>query len=118
MTEVMSYEQRQLAVWKVVSGIPYGKVMTYGQVAAQAGLGRAARSIGGVLRSAPDSLDLPWHRVINSKGEISFPKDSEDYQRQYKLLTSEDIAFTKGRINLRSYGLYSLVDKQLWVGFF
>ncbi len=118
MTEGLTHEQRQSAIWEVVAAIPHGRVMTYGEVAARAGLGRAARSISGALRNAPDELGLPWHRVINSRGEISFPTDSEAYREQYELLIAEDIVFLNGRVNLRNFGLSSLVDEQLWAGFF
>lgn len=118
MTETLTHEQRQKAIWEVVAAIPCGRVMTYGEVAARAGLGRAARSISGALRMAPDELGLPWHRVINAKGEISFSMDSGAYREQYDLLVSEDVVFTNGRVNLRNFGLQSLVDEQLWAGFF
>ena len=61
-----SFRDRVIAV---VRAIPEGRVATYGQVAALAGRPRAARVIGGILRSAPD--DVPWHRVVNAQGGIS-----------------------------------------------
>ena len=61
-----SFRDRVIAV---VRAIPEGRVATYGQVAGLAGRPRAARGIGGILRSAPD--DVPWHRVVNAKGGIS-----------------------------------------------
>ncbi len=118
MIKELSHPQKQAAVWSVVAAIPKGRVMTYGEVAFQAGLGRAARMISGALRKAPDNMGLPWHRVINARGEISFPRDSEAYCEQYELLAAEEIVFTNGRISLRKFGLKSLVDEQLWADIF
>lgn len=108
----------QQSVWSIVAAIPSGKVMTYAQVADRAGLGRAARMVSGALRKAPDELHLPWQRVINSQGKISFPKDSTQYLRQYELLCSEGVVFIKGRVMLDLYQAEAVIDKQLWSGFF
>src|SRR5262245_25520043 len=66
--------------------IPRGRVCTYGDVADVAGLPRRARLVGTVLRQTPSSRDLPWYRVINAGGRISFPVGSEAYERQRKKL--------------------------------
>lgn len=58
-------------VINVVKGIPSGKVMSYGQVAACAGKPRAAREVGYVLHSYDGEENLPWWRVLNAKGVIS-----------------------------------------------
>lgn len=108
----------QQAVWTVVVGIPLGQVMTYAQVADRAGLGRAARMVSSALRKAPKDMHLPWQRVINSQGKISFPKDSAEYLRQYELLCSEGVVFIKGRVNLDLYKTDTAIDEQLWSGFF
>lgn len=54
---------------EIVSTIPEGKVMTYGQIAAMAGNARAARIVGGIAHYGDPSL--PWHRVVNKKGELA-----------------------------------------------
>ncbi|MCF6262038.1 MAG: methylated-DNA--[protein]-cysteine S-methyltransferase [Xanthomonadales bacterium] len=108
----------QHAVWAVVAAIPRGRVMTYAQVADRAGLGRAARMVSSALRKAPPKMQLPWQRVINSQGKISFPKDSAEYIRQYELLCSEGVVFIKGRLNLNLYQADAVIDEQLWSGFF
>ena len=56
-------------VLNFVNKIPKGKVVSYGQVAAVAGSPRAARQVGGILRSS--EAKVPWWRVVNSKGIIS-----------------------------------------------
>jgi methylated-DNA-protein-cysteine methyltransferase-like protein len=80
-------------------------VATYGQIARLAGIPRNARQVGYALSADYDDDDLPWHRVINSHGEISkraFP-GPERFQRI--LLEDEGIEFSmSGRISLRKYG--------------
>jgi methylated-DNA-protein-cysteine methyltransferase related protein len=56
----------------VIRRIPKGWVATYGQVAAMAGLPRRARLVGRVLRELGCGTDIPWHRVVNAKGEVSY----------------------------------------------
>lgn len=63
----MSYQR----IYQVVGRIPPGRVATYGQVAALAGLAGHARQVGYALHALPDSSAVPWHRVVNAKGEIS-----------------------------------------------
>ncbi|GAB4350420.1 MAG: hypothetical protein OHK0047_44450 [Leptolyngbyaceae cyanobacterium] len=93
------------AIYSVVCQIPYGQVATYGQVAELANLPGRARLVGYALyRVAPDS-EIPWHRVINAKGEISESpvRYGSDYV-QRSLLAAEGIAFdAQGKIDLRKY---------------
>ena len=58
-------------IYAVVARIPAGRVSTYGRVAALAGLIRGARTVGWALKSVPDDLDLPCHRVVNRIGFLS-----------------------------------------------
>jgi methylated-DNA-protein-cysteine methyltransferase related protein len=88
-------------IYAVVARIPAGKVATYSQVAALAGLGRAARQVGYALHALPEGSDLPWQRVINSRGEVS-PRALpgwDGYQRH--LLEEEGVVFNaNGRVDL------------------
>lgn len=88
-------------IYAVVERIPEGRVATYGQVAALAGLGRAARQVGYALHSLPEGSDLPWHRVINSRGEVS-PRAVPGWDGfQRHLLEEEGVEFDEhGRIDL------------------
>lgn len=104
------------SIWKVVSEIPSGHVLTYGEVARLSGMPRAARRVGQALRRAPRSMDLPWHRVINAQGKISFPEDSSGWQRQKTMLENEGVAFLQGKIDLDIYGYRGAVDRLLWGG--
>jgi methylated-DNA-protein-cysteine methyltransferase-like protein len=100
MSEALSAYER---IWETVARIPAGRVATYGQIARLAGLGKRARMVGYALHRTPDHYDIPWHRVINAQGRISFPPDSEQYRRQRDRLTAEDIPFTGERVDLAVY---------------
>jgi len=101
-------------IWKTVGDIPSGRVASYGQVADLAGLPRRARLVGYALRVAPAGLTLPWHRVINAKGMISFPKGTDSYARQVERLADEGIELIGGRIDLTRYGWTPSLDELLW----
>ena len=102
------------SVWKVVSEIPSGHVLTYGEVARLSGMPRAARRVSQALRRAPSDLNVPWHRVINSQGKISFPEDSSGWIRQKDRLEEEGVVFLKGKVNLDQFGYRGAVDRLLW----
>ena len=57
-------------VYQIVERIPPGKVATYGQVAFLAGSPRAARAVGEAMRRCP-YFEVPCHRVLNRRGELS-----------------------------------------------
>lgn len=91
-------------IYEAVKHIPYGKVATYGQIARLAGIPGHARQVGYALHCLRDGHQVPWHRVINSKGCISLdPSGSGGLQQQ--LLESEGIIFNVDRsISLKHYG--------------
>jgi methylated-DNA-protein-cysteine methyltransferase related protein len=62
-------------IYDAVSRIPRGRVATYGQVARLAGLPGQARLVGYALAVLPDRSRIPWHRVVNARGEISLRAD-------------------------------------------
>ena len=95
-----SYER----VWAVVARIPRGKVSTYGAVARTAGLGEHARLVGYALHALPDGAAIPWHRVINARGEISLRKSPGAAKRQERLLNEEGVLLREGRIDLSRFG--------------
>ena|SRR5690349_11809397 len=100
-----------------VKKIPRGRVCTYGSVADVAGLPRRARLVGTVLRQTPASPGLPWFRVINASGRISFPVGSDAYVRQRRHLEAEGVDFVGGRVDLQRYGWPSreqVLDELLW----
>ena len=92
-------------VWLALNLVPPGTVVTYGQLAEMAGLSRRhARLIGTVLSQLPSGSTLPWFRVINHKGKISFPPDSERYTKQRSMLEDEGVFFTGDKVSLQRYG--------------
>lgn len=92
-------------IYSVVNEIPTGKVATYGQIAAIASPGLPARVVGYALHGLPDGTSIPWHRVVNSKGKISYSVSRNDHDTlQKQLLEQEGIKFTKdGIIDLKIY---------------
>src|SRR5689334_17426838 len=93
-----------LKVWATAKSIPRGRVTTYGQLATAAGFPRAARLAGFALKNTPPKMKLPWHRVLNAQGKISFPPRSTAWREQKKRLESEGVAFISGRVDLALYG--------------
>ncbi|MGK7944288.1 MAG: MGMT family protein [Microcystaceae cyanobacterium] len=93
-------------IYKIVCQIPSGQVATYGQIAILAQMHNKARLVGYALyRVDRQSSDIPWHRVVNSKGEISYSslRNGSDYLQRL-LLEQENIIFDhKGKINLHKY---------------
>lgn len=86
-------------VIKLIQSIPLGHVATYGQIAKGAGNARAARQVSWILHTMSQKHQLPWHRVINAKGEISLTASE-----QQELLEMEGIIFTlQGKVNLEEY---------------
>jgi len=91
-------------IYAVVSRIPKGRVATYGQVAALAGLPRQARLVGYAMHSLPADSDVPWHRVVNAAGKISLRADGLGHDElQAVLLRREGVRFVAGAIPLRRY---------------
>jgi methylated-DNA-protein-cysteine methyltransferase-like protein len=96
-------EQR---IWQVVALIPSGKVATYGDVAALAGIPGAARRVGRALKALPAETAIPWHRVVNARGRASLPQGSASQYTQRQRLEAEGIVFrANGSLDLRRYRL-------------
>jgi methylated-DNA-protein-cysteine methyltransferase related protein len=95
-------------IYNVIAEIPKGKVATYKQVANLAGLAGHARMVGYALNKAPEHLNLPWHRVINSQGKISYAMSRNGHDDLQKhLLIEEGVVFSgNGIVDLEKYGFY------------
>ncbi len=91
-------------IYAVVRRIPRGRVATYGQVAALAGLKGRARQVGYALYALKSSTAVPWQRVINAQGAISL-RPMTGGLSQRLLLEKEGVRFdTRERVSLRKYG--------------
>jgi methylated-DNA-protein-cysteine methyltransferase-like protein len=100
MSEPSNYEK----IYAVVKRIPKGRVATYGQIAAMAGIPRHARQVGYALRNTPDDLVLPWYRVVNAQGKVSMRSRPGCDDFQYILLADEGIEVgLEGKISLAKY---------------
>jgi methylated-DNA-protein-cysteine methyltransferase-like protein len=90
------------AICAVVCRIPRGWVATYGQVATMAGMPRRARLVGRVLQQLDSKSNVPWHRVVNARGEVSFSlsRNGGDIL-QRRLLEKEGLEFDdRNRLDL------------------
>ena len=90
-------------IYAVIRRIPRGKVATYGQVAALAGLVNAARQVGYALHALGGTSAIPWHRVINSTGRISLPPEGAGLEQRFRLLEEGVLVDDGGRISLSRY---------------
>ena len=104
------YEQ----VYSFVRAVPAGRVVTYGQVALELGAPAAARAVGYALFFLPGDNDVPWWRVINVRGAISFKNRGEAADLQRKLLEAEGVSFGEGgRADLNRYRWWHAEGDQL-----
>ncbi len=91
-------------IYSVVYMVPPGRVATYGQIARIAGR-CSARNVGYAMSSVPHESDVPWHRVINSRGSISIRSHGEPSTAQRRMLESEGIVFSiRGTVDLERFG--------------
>ncbi len=91
-------------IYAIVRLIPRGRVATYGQIAALAGR-CTPRMAGYAMAAVPFWEDVPWQRVINSRGEVSARQHGEGDAEQRRMLEDEGIIFdARGRVDLRVFG--------------
>ena len=103
-------EDISIRIIQLIQSIPRGRVASYGQIAALAGDPRGARRVARLLHSSSDTRDLPWHRVINASGRISFPRGA-GYELQRAMLESEGIVFTRDRVEWDRFGWKPILGK-------
>lgn len=96
--------KRYELIWSRVRKIPRGRVATYGQIAELAGLAGHARQVGYALHYLPPRSNVPWHRVVNAKGEISPRSAGDSHELQKMLLEAEGVELDlRGRIDLKRF---------------
>ena len=97
----LTTESFQDDVYNIVAQVPYGRVITYGQIATLIGRPQTARLVGYVLHGAAEASGLPCHRVVNAQGRLV-----PGWTAQRGLLESEGIEFRlSGCVDLRRYGV-------------
>lgn len=90
-------------IYDAVRLIPLGKVATYGQIAAMAGNGNAARVVGNALHVNPSPGEIPCHRVVNARGRLAPGFAFGGSGEQKRLLESEGVEVFDGCVDLKKY---------------
>lgn len=91
-------------VYETVRQIPEGKVSTYGQIAALAGLPRAARAVGSILHVNPEPVVIPCHRVVNREGFLSGGFAFGGPEAQKAMLVAEGVEVSEDyKVDLERY---------------
>ncbi len=89
---------------QLIRQIPAGKVATYGQIAELAGKPQGSRGVAWILHSSSTAHKLPWHRVLNAKGKISFEKGTHNFKQQKKRLLAEGVEIdADGELSLAQF---------------
>lgn len=107
-------DRRYQKIYAAVAAIPAGRVASYGQIAARAGLPGRARLVGTALRETPDGVELPWFRVLHADGSIALPRGSKGFREQSRRLRAEGVAVRNGRVPMAAFGLDADLDRALW----
>lgn len=84
-------------IYAFCRAIPRGRVATYGQIAALAGIPRGARLVGWALHTCPPHIiqSIPWQRIVNREGRISTTCREHTAHQQKLLLRKEGVAVTE-----------------------
>jgi len=110
----MDRDTRMRRIWETIADIPAGNVANYGQVAEVAGIPRGARQVGYALRHAPDEMQLPWHRVVQSSGKSAFDRNSRAYRLQRDRLAEEGVPMSGGKVDMNRFRWQPDLDELLW----
>ncbi|MBD8120193.1 MGMT family protein [Pseudomonas lutea] len=97
-------EARRTALYLTLHQVPEGKVISYGQLAELAGLGRAARYVGRTLSQLPQGSSLPWHRVLGAGGRISLAPGTPSGEEQRARLRTEGVTIRNNRVDMVRHG--------------
>lgn len=97
-------EARRSALYLTLAQVPEGCVVSYGQLAEMAGLGRAARWVGRTLSQLPDGSNLPWHRVVASGGRLSLAAGTVSGEEQRARLRAEGVRMVNERVDIKRHG--------------
>ena len=102
----MAHMSTYARFYDVARQVPAGRITTYGTVAREAGLAGRARQVGYAMAALSGAHDVPWHRVVNAKGEVSKRTGGSAFEEiQRVMLEAEGVEFdARGRIDLERYG--------------
>lgn len=93
------------AVFAYLLTIPYGKVVTYGQIATHLGNPKLARVVGNILHHNPDEEKYPCYKVVNAKGQLAAHFAFGGIEGQRAKLEREGIRVVNGAVDLEKYGV-------------
>lgn len=102
--DASSAQARRTALYGVLGSVPAGKVVSYGQLAELAGLGRAARWVGRTLSQLPEGTRLPWHRVLAANGRLSLASGTPSGDEQRARLRAEGVPISADRVDMARHG--------------
>ena len=83
----------QLAVWKAIAKVPFGKTISYGEIAAALGKPQAARAVGAAVGANPTPLLVGCHRVLGSNGSLTGYSGGQGIKTKKLLLDHEGIDY-------------------------
>ena len=83
----------QLAVWKAIAKVPFGKTVTYGEIAVAIGKPQASRAVGAAVGANPTPLLVGCHRVLGSSGSITGYSGGQGIKTKKLLLDHEGISY-------------------------
>ncbi len=98
-------------IYDAVRAIPRGRVASYGEIAARAGLPGRARLTGRALSEMPDDPHLPWHRVVRADGRLACMRGQREQARR---LRAEGVEVRDGRVRMSAHGLHHDLDREIW----
>lgn len=104
LSEPTPADMRRTALYVTLHQVPEGKVVSYGQLADLAGLGRAARYVGRTLSQLPAGTTLPWHRVLAAGGKLSLAAGTASGDEQRARLRAEGVTISNNRVNMQRHG--------------
>lgn len=101
IVEISAFTKKVL---KNIAKVPKGKVATYKQIAALSGKPQGSRGVAWILHSCSTTYKLPWHRILNAQGHISFKRNSHNFRQQKKKLEAEGIYLDPaGHLDLKKF---------------
>jgi len=83
----------QLAVWKAIAKVPFGKTISYGEIAKSIGKPQAVRAVGAAVGANPTPLVVGCHRVLGSNGSLTGYSGGQGIKTKKLLLDHEGIDY-------------------------